>query len=271
MPTFAVDASKCRRDGICLSECPGHFIELNAGSPVPTWITGADERCVNCGHCVVVCPQGAISLSTMPVAHCPEIRQDLAIGVPQIDQHLRARRSIRAYRDRPVEREVLASLIDIARYAPSGANSQPVEWLVAYDTSLVRRLAQHTADGVRATLAEPGEHWWGLHRVMECWDAGEDIAFRGTAPHVIIAHAPKGVGPTACTIALTYLEVAAPAYGLGTCRAGFLTNAANDWLPMRRELGLPEDHSCFGALMIGYPRHEIGRIPLRNPAKVTWL
>jgi nitroreductase/NAD-dependent dihydropyrimidine dehydrogenase PreA subunit len=271
MPEFLVDATKCTRDGICLTECPAHFIELRAESPVPTWIPRADERCVSCGHCVAVCPQGAISLSTMPVDQCPDIRHDLAVSVPQVSEHLRARRSIRSYHDRPVERETLAALIYIARFAPSGGNSQPVQWLVAYDADLVRRLGQHTADWMRSALAEPGEHWWGLHRVMECWDAGEDIAFRCTAPHVIFAHAPKGVGPVACTIALTYVEVAAPAYGLGTCRAGFLTNAANDWPPMRQELGVPEGHTCFGALMIGYPRHEMRRIPLRNQARLAWL
>jgi nitroreductase/NAD-dependent dihydropyrimidine dehydrogenase PreA subunit len=270
MPTFLVDATKCKRDGICLSECPIRLIELRDDSPAPTWIAGADERCVSCGHCVAVCPQGAISLSTMPVEVCPPVDRDLFFSPSQIEQHLRARRSIRNYQDRPVPRDVLARLVDIARFAPSGTNSQPVEWIVAYDGALVRRLAQHTADWIRTKLDEPRTYWL-LRRALDCWDAGEDIVFTGTAPHLVFVHGPKASGPTNFVIALTYLEVAAPVFGLATCWGGLLNDAASNWPPMRQELGLPEDHSCFGALMIGYPKHEMRRIPARNPARVAWL
>jgi len=272
MPTLLVDESRCIRDGVCLSECPLHMIELRDDSPVPSWVASMDGRCVECGHCVAICPEGALSLSTMPVELCPPINRDLFFTPSQVEHHMRARRSFRRYQDRPVPREVLERLIAAASYAPTGANSQPVHWLVAYDGDLVRRLAQHTLDWIRTFLDQP-EPWWGYRRVVECWERGEDIAIRGTAPHLIFAHAGKDApyGPrTSCTIALTYLEIAAPAYGLGTCWAGFLNGAANDWPPMREALGLPEDHQCFGAMMIGYPSHEFARVPTRKAGRVIW-
>lgn len=42
---------------------------------------------------------------------------------------IRGRRSTRAFLDRPVTREVIAAILDAARWAPSGVNAQP--WQVA--------------------------------------------------------------------------------------------------------------------------------------------
>jgi nitroreductase len=39
-----------------------------------------------------------------------------------VEHYMRVRRSIRAYKDEAVERDVLAKLIDIARFAPTGSN-----------------------------------------------------------------------------------------------------------------------------------------------------
>ena len=46
-----------------------------------------------------------------------------------ISEAIRKRKSIRAYQDKEVEREIITRILDTARFAPSGANSQP--WQVA--------------------------------------------------------------------------------------------------------------------------------------------
>jgi nitroreductase len=53
------------------------------------------------------------------------------------------------------------------------------------------------------------------------------------------------------TIALTYLELAAPAFGLGTCWGGFLNAAANAWSPVQKTLALPEGNTSYGVMMVG--------------------
>jgi nitroreductase len=47
-------------------------------------------------------------------------------------QTIRARKSVRAYLDKPVENEKIEAVLDAARYAPSGTNTQP--WQVAVVT-----------------------------------------------------------------------------------------------------------------------------------------
>lgn len=277
MISLLVDESKCKRDGICVSECPARLFELEDGSPAPTWVVGAEEMCVECGHCVAVCPRGAISLSTMPVEQCLPVQRYLFFTPAQVEQHLRARRSVRDYESKPVPREELARLIDAARFAPSAGNSQPVRWLVVYDQEDVKALAGHTVDWVRSSLDTLGPLDL-LRREVEFWDAGEDLMIAGNAPHLIFTVAPKAgsqdlvdFNQVGCAIALTYLELAAPAFGLGTCWGGILMMAANGWPPLRQALGLTDEQACCGAMMVGYPRRASRRIPLRNPARVTWL
>ena len=50
------------------------------------------------------------------------------------------RRSIRHYADRPVPRELLQKCVDAARLAPSGANLQPLEFVIVDDPDLASRI-----------------------------------------------------------------------------------------------------------------------------------
>ncbi len=273
MTLFVVDEEKCNRDGICVETCPRLLIALKNHLKVPTPTEDAEELCINCGHCVAVCPKGAISLSTMKPEECPPIKKEWLLSSEQAEHFLRSRRSIRTYLDKAVDRKVLSKLIQIACYAPSGHNSQPVQWLVIYNSDEVQRLASLVVDWMRNLINEQPALSASLHsnRIVAAWEAGKDRICRN-APHVIIAHSPKDlqVAQSACTIALTYLELAAPAFGLGTCWAGYLNAVANLWPPLKDALQLPVGHASFGAMMIGYPKYKYRRMPLRNQAKISW-
>ncbi len=273
MSLFVVDAEKCNRDGICVETCPPQIIELKDNDTIPVPIEDADEICIHCGHCVSVCPTGALSHSTIKIEDCPPLEKEWYLSVAQAEHFLRSRRSIRTYKDKVVDRETLTKVIELACYAPSGNNSQPVEWRVIYDSDAVQRLAGLVADWMRYAINEQPDlaASMRLDRVVAAWEAGKDRICR-SAPHIIVAHAPKDLRPAqaACTIALTYLELAAPAFGLGACWAGYFNAASNLWPPMNSALELPEGHASFGAMMVGYPKYTYQRIPSRNQAKMSW-
>lgn len=273
MSIISIDPSKCKRDGICVATCPMGLIEMTDQEAYPTPIAVAEKLCINCGHCVAVCPQGALSLKTMKPKDCVPISKDLFPSSEAAKHLLTARRSIRRYTNQPVERKILAEMIDTARYAPSGHNVRPVDWLVIDDTNEVNRLAAMVIDWMRFCIKEKPEMAKPLHMdlVVAAWEKGEDKVCR-SAPHVIVTHAPgaMGVAQSSCTIALTYLELTAFSMGLGACWAGYFSLAANFYPPMTKALNLPEGHQCFGAMMVGYPKYRYHRIPLRNEAVITW-
>jgi nitroreductase/NAD-dependent dihydropyrimidine dehydrogenase PreA subunit len=273
MELLSVDQEKCKRDGICAAVCPMYIIELKTKEASPTMIEGGDELCIRCGHCVAVCPHGDISHEIMNTEECPPIRKELNLQPDQVEQFLKSRRSVRAYKKTQVDRDILTKLIDLAAFAPSGHNTQPVHWRVIYDSDEVLRLVGIVADWMRSLIAEDSPLATTLHmdRVLADWEAGNDRICRG-APHVIVAHAPKDerTATAGCTISLTYLELATLSFGLGACWAGYFNVAANSWPPMAEALDLPEGHVSFGALMVGYPKFKYQRMPLRNEPKISW-
>jgi len=272
MPLFVVDPARCKADGICVAECPTRIIELTPGDATPRVPAEVEEFCRNCGHCVAVCPHGAASITGMAPEQLPRIRPDWLPGRDQVTHFLRARRSIRTYTPQAVDREALARLIDVARFAPSASNRQPVRWVIVYEGAEVRRLAGLTVDWLRATCAsQPPAAQRNLRRFIDGWDTGLDMVCRG-APHLLVACAPVDYTWAAadCAIALTYLELAAPPFGLGACWAGILTNAARQWQPVREALALPANLAVFGAMLIGYPRYRYDRLPERNAARIVW-
>ena len=272
MPLFVADPARCTRDGICVAECPTHIIELAEGDTAPRVPADAEEGCRHCGHCVAVCRSGAITLDGIRPEQLPPVRTELLLGPEQVAHFLRARRSIRTFTPHPVARETLVTLLDIARFAPSASNRQPVTWLIVHDAAEVRRLAGLTVDWMRATYAsQPPAAQRNVRRFIGGWDSGLDMVCRG-APHLLIACAPADYAWSAadCAIALTYLELAAPSFGLGACWGGIFTNAARQWQPVKEALPLPEGLAVFGAMLIGHPRYRYHRLPERNEARIVW-
>ena len=272
MEFFSVAEHTCNRDGICAAVCPAGVIEFAPGE-FPRLTDDGEKRCIQCGHCVAACPTDSITHREVPLDKSPPIREELRISAEQCEQFLRARRSIRAYKDTPVPREVIQTLIETARYAPTGSNSQTAQWLVLDDKGTLRDLSAGVADWMRAAIRDnpDAKGSSGMARTVERYDSGYDVYLRD-APALVIAHAHRDdrAAPASCTIALTYLELAATAVGIGPCWAGYFNGAANSFAPLQKKLPLPEGHRCFGALMIGYPKYKYRRLVLRRPPAISW-
>lgn len=273
MSLLQIDRERCHRDGICADVCPALVISLEEDHGYPALVPDGAERCIRCGHCVAVCPHGALSHAAMATENCPTIEKARMPDAAQVEQFLRARRSIRRYKKEPLDRETLAHLIDVARFAPSGHNFQPVQWLVVQAPAEVQRLAGLVADWMRYLIDKKDPMAAAMHMdmVVEAWDKGHDRICR-RAPHLIVAHAAKAnpTSPAAATIAVAYLELAVASMGLGACWAGYFNAAANVWPPLNDALELPEGHVPFGAMLVGRPKYRYQRLPLRNEPQIIW-
>ena len=239
----------------------------------PQLVAGLEDLCISCGHCVSVCPHGALSLDEMGLAACPPVRTELALGSDQAEHFLRSRRSIRTYSDAAVEHDKLARLIDLAHYAPTGTNSQQVQWLVINSREQLHAMGAMIIDMLRNLIkaGHPLAQAYRLERSVAAWEAGQDPVLRG-APALVVAHAPTSypLAQVDSTIALTFLDLAAPTVGLGACWAGFFMMAAAQSPQLQKMLALPEGHACCGALMIGYPKYAYHRLPTRKEPAVSW-
>ena len=272
MPFMNLAQERCRRDGLCIAVCPLALLEKGQDG-LPRAIAEAEELCVRCGHCVAVCPEGCLSLQAMPVELCPPMQSAFRLSEAQCELFFRSRRSIRVYKEKSVPQEELKRLIEIARYAPSGHNTQGARWLVVSGREQLQGLAGLVIDWMRWMTANMPELAQALHmtRTIARWEQGSDVILRG-APALIIAYAPKNdrMAPSTCTLALAYLELAATSMGLGGCWAGYFNAAASSFPPLIEALALPEGHQSYGAMMIGFPQYQYQRLPARKELDITW-
>jgi nitroreductase/NAD-dependent dihydropyrimidine dehydrogenase PreA subunit len=271
MALFTIDRSLCRRDGLCVAVCPASLVRLGEdGYPVP--LAGREQHCIRCGHCAAVCPSGALTHSLMPPETFTKTRK--APEAETIAVWLKARRSVRRYKDKPVPPEMIARVLDIARYAPSGHNAQSVEWVVIADRQGVEAVNAHVMQwsraevGVKSDLAKK----LNLAGALRAFGHGKDVVCRG-APALALAHGPaEGVTPREDgVIAVAWLELAARAVGLASCFAGYVTFAASAYAPLAEALGLGAERKVYGAAMLGYPAVKYRLIPPRNEAKAVVL
>ena len=116
-----VDETLCIHCGSCVRACPGGLITAKE-FPVP--IEKGWDLCIDCGHCVAICPTGAMHQRSMGPEDCDPIDIHLIPRWDRVQQYLKMRRSVRGYIKKPVEKEKVLQLLDVARWAPNGANRQ---------------------------------------------------------------------------------------------------------------------------------------------------
>jgi nitroreductase/ferredoxin len=273
MNRITIDEARCRRDGICRDVCPVQIIGLPTDDGYPALIPGGEDLCIRCGHCVAVCPHRALRHADLSSEAFPPIRRDLLPTAPQVVHFMRSRRSIRNYQPDPLPRATLAAMIDLARFAPSGHNGQPVRWTVIESAADVQQMAGLVAEWMQHLIDARNPLASALHmdRVVRAWSEGADRICRG-APHLIVASADRHdrTAPAAATIALTYLELGAHAMGVGTCWAGYFNMAAGLWPPLKKFLGLPADEAPLGTMMAGRARYRYQRLAARRAPAITW-
>ncbi len=260
MSQITVDTNLCIRDNVCVEVCPSGTLVVNEeGFPEED----SNGSCIFCGHCVAVCTCDALTHSGLPnEPFLPALKESPAPEV--IDSFLISRRSVREFEDRPISKETLEALLDVARRAPTASNSQKLHWIVVNGKSKVHALSVEVMNRLQM---------WDISKArLGQWERGYDFVLRG-APVVIAVCTPEdyGWGKQDCAIALTFLELAAEARGLGVCWAGFLTRVASVHAPLRKSLAVPEGYVVHGGLMLGERKYSYRLVPPRKPLSVRWV
>lgn len=272
MSLITIDETRCKQDGICAMECPFGIIAWQPES-FPAVVNGAERLCINCGHCVAVCPHEALTHKHLAPDQCLPVDPALALSPEQARQFLRSRRAIRNFRKKAVEKDLLEQLIKLASYAPSGHNMQPVKWQVINGREKVHEYTAIMVEWIKQLVETKPEmaKGFGMDIVAKAWDKGRNAITRD-APHLVLVNGPakNPTAPAACTIAMTYFDLAAQAFGLATCWCGFFHMGVVSYPPLKAALGLGDEVQNLGAMMVGYPKFTYPRMPERNTPDITW-
>lgn len=196
----------------------------------------------------------------------------------QLEDALKTRRSVRAFRSDPVPREIIEEILDLARQSPSGTNIQPWHMHVvtgAKREELCRAVLEHResvpedigkiefrhvggyVEPYRSRSRELGKAMYGLigipkgdkARMWEQW--GRNYLFFD-APVGLIFTIDKQLGYNSWLdigMLMQSIMLLAKARGLDTCPQGawhqFYTTT-------KQVLGIPEDHFVACGMALGY-------------------
>ncbi len=197
---------------------------------------------------------------------------------------IRTNGTVRDFTDEPVDDATVASILDDARFAPSGGNRQPWRVAVVGDRTLRRELA---------TLMQP------------VWDEYLETAMVGGTPFNVVDYVkPTDISPNKANALLEHIDtipvvlavaadlsnvammdaeldrppvtggasiypfcwnlmLSARAHGLGGVMTTFLSRAEPAAAPA---LGLPEHHALVTTIFLGHPVHQPTRLK-RNPVE----
>ena len=259
----------CIKCGVCAEACPVGI--LNMGQDGPSLLH--PKSCIQCGHCVAVCPREALDHEQVPRNKQVPLERYPVLDPLTAAHFLRSRRSIRSYKNEAVPKEKLLELLEIARFAPSGGNSQGLSYLVVTEKELLKKLTAATVDWMEEEIRK-GVAWSKAYEgvVRGYRKTGRDLILRD-APGLIVATAPKTfpLGHDNTRYSLAYVDLYAAALGLGSCWAGFFEMCAASGYPeVYRLLSLAEGVTVTGAVMVGFPKYQYHRLVDRNPLQVTW-
>ena len=264
-----IDPKLCKADELCVHVCPLSVLSVEEKGQVPTVHPKKTKYCINCGHCMSVCPTGAITLSAFEGEQAVPFTQEELPGSSEVEKLIKTRRSARKFKKKPLSTTEIGKLIHTAAYAPSGHNAQTVSWTVLDSPEKVHELGEIVVEWMEEMVKQknPLAKKLFLSGLVNAWKKGNDAICRN-APAAVIAWAPEqGITPQADTvIATNTLELAAHGKGYGTCWAGYVILAAAYSQQVLDYLAIPKEHKAHGALFLGHPATKYRNIPARHKA-----
>lgn len=249
-----INRDKCIGCGMCQRDCPAYNIVVeNKKAAVKT------QSCIMCGHCVAVCPEAAVSMTGFderPV----EIDKPTVLDPYQLLEAIRTRRTIRQYKDKSVEPDMIAQIIEAGRLTPSGGNAQDVSYIVLQEgidryEKIAVRFAKRLLPMVK--LISPT----AKNAVID-----EHFFFK-KAPVAIVVVSNDKIN---AALAASNMELMAESYGLGVLYSGFFARIANSSPTLRRLLNLTHTKAVT-TLVLGYPNVHYRRTAQKDPANVRHL
>ena len=190
---------------------------------------------------------------------------------------IKTRRSTRQFQDRAVDRELLETILEAGRHAPSGGNSQSTHFFVITDKTVLAELAVLVKSEFAKMEVTPGMYRSLASAITA--SKGENYVFHYNAPALIVTANQKEYGNNMadCACALENMMLMANALDLGSCWINQLRwlNENEEVNGVFRGLGMTEAERIYGAVSIGYAAGEDG-LPARTPLArtgnpVTWI
>jgi nitroreductase len=179
------------------------------------------------------------------------------------------RRSVRAYKSKPVPRDVINTIIEAGNQAPSTMGMvkgeisepalllrfQPWRFVVVEDSEFKQKLVETTLPIWKQFIENMKEMDPELYeKVMTLYEAlpePKDLVYY-SAPVILFVIGPIS-NAVSCALACENIMLAATSLGLGSCYVGFGAMVKGD-AEIVQALELTEGERIYGPILLGYPK-----------------
>ncbi|MHA1793664.1 MAG: nitroreductase family protein [Promethearchaeota archaeon] len=253
---------KCKE---CINECPSLLFQEDENNN----ILFQDDKnwCIQCGHCIAVCPVNAIEYKEMDLKEINLEKINLKDQLPlhdQLELLIMQKRSVRRYQDKPIIKEDLEKIFSTINYYPSSSNMRTLKFKLISDKQLIVELSRRI---VEVLLSNPAFKTSYGEKIEIKKERGKDPVFHD-APHVLICYSSVdfNLETINSTIALTYGMLAAETLGIGSCWIGFAQMALNESKELKKAARVRG--TVHGVITLGYPDVKFKKIPPRPKIKL---
>lgn len=272
--TISVDKNKCIKCHKCVEACQGLVLNV---SPLgfPNMKKQNEPFCIKCGKCEITCPNEAITINDAGVYPTEDYTDINKVHFAEFAKHMIFRRSIRNFKEIMVDKKTIENMLDIVRYAPSSSNTQPVRWVLIYEPQkmeIVKKLITSHKLTEFSKIKDNSPQSRSVKRFIAAATQKKDVLC-WNAPHILLAVVPKS-HPNAITdsiIAMEWVDILAPAYGIATCWTDLFSLAINEYPDIKKALGIKSFEICRCSMALGYPDIKITKIPPRKPTRITFI
>ena len=259
---FRIDAEKCIQCDACVNDCPSEILHRERAIP-----EAKEGACLECQHCLAVCPEGAISVFGLKAENSLPLLEGTLPSYHQMKTFVRGRRSVRQFLDEDIPTALIDGLLADLAHAPTGCNDRDLTFSLVPDRKTVGMLREKILTSIELEQKKGTALDAFIEGALFAYRRdGKDFIFRG-APHLLIVSPGEKAhcGVEDAVLALAYFELLAQSANLGTTWCGVIKIIA-DMVPGTRELlGLPPD-AYFYAMMFGKPAVSYARTVQRDSA-----
>ena len=260
-----IDQEKCIGCGRCLADCEGGALEIENGKA--SWV----RKCIQCGHCVAVCPTGAVTIPEYDMDEVEEYDPELfRVDPATFLRAVKFRRSIRNYREEPIEHDKLERILNAGRYTATAKNSQATRFILLRNEledfkQIFWEEMPAIVEGLKKTLPLYSKIFGRFLRLRNEDPAKDNLFFNTTSVLVITAQDPLDGGLAAANI-----ENMAVAEGAGALYSGYLQRLLGLSPKLKEYLGIAEDEKIVCVMLLGYPAVSYKRTAPRAEGHIEW-
>ena len=175
----------------------------------------------------------------------------------QVIETINQRKSIRAYEEKPVPKEIINTVIKAGNQAPfsSITRSQPWRFVVVENPEFKEKLRETTLPIWKHFTGKMKEGHPELYEmgmaIYNAIDEPKDVVYY-SAPVIIFVIGPKS-NDVCCSLACENIMIAATSLGLGSCYVGFGSMIKGN-AEIEKALELTKDERIYGPILLGYPK-----------------